>query len=283
MIERIRDPADPRLGPYTQLKDVALRRIVEPAQGLFMAESVEVIGRALDAGIGPRSVLLAEPAMASARPLLTRLGEDVPVYVGTYDLLRAITGFHLHRGVLAAMTRPALPRLEAVLGAASESGANGGRRIAVLEDIVDHTNVGAIIRAAAGLGVNGVLVTPQCADPLYRRAVRVSMGTVFQVPWTRIAPWPSGIVELREAGFTVAAMALTEDAIPLDEYARRGLPQRLALLLGTEGAGLGAPSIAAADAVIRIPMSGGVDSLNVAAAAAVAFWATRPGVERLFP
>jgi tRNA G18 (ribose-2'-O)-methylase SpoU len=145
-----------------------------------------------------------------------------------------------------------------------------------LEDIVDHTNVGAIIRAAAGLGATGVLVTPRCADPLYRRAVRVSMGTVFQVPWTRIDPWPGGIAQLRSAGFTVAAMALRPDAIPLDEFVKRGLPARLALLLGTEGTGLAAPSVNAADVVIRIPMSGGVDSLNVAAAAAVALWATRP-------
>jgi tRNA G18 (ribose-2'-O)-methylase SpoU len=301
---------DPRLRVYTQLKDVSLRRVQEPAQGLFMAESAEVIGRALDARIAPLSVLLADRCLPTMTSLLNRLAPSVPIYVGSYDLLRAVTGFHLHRGVLAAMKRPELPTLEEVLGPAptegrpagaeggagcggedpsgehgrGERGAVGGtasstvgerRRVVVLEDVVDHTNVGAIIRAAAGLGVDGVLVTPRCADPLYRRAVRVSMGTVFQVPWTRIAPWPGALERLREAGFTVAAMALADGAVPLDEYVARGLPSRLALLLGTEGPGLRAPSISQADVVLRIPMSGGVDSLNVAAAAAVAFWATR--------
>jgi tRNA G18 (ribose-2'-O)-methylase SpoU len=288
------DPADPRLRAYLHLKDVSLRRIAEPAEGLFMAESAEVIGRALDAGLRPLSLLLAEPAGPAMASLLARLDPSVPVYVGPFDLLRGVTGFHLHRGVLAAMARPALPALEQVLEQAShparraagwrppaggltrgEAPASDRVRVAVLEDIVDHTNVGAIFRAAAGLGVDGVLITPRCADPLYRRSVRVSMGTVFQIPWTRIAPWPQGIERLRAEGFTVAAMALDTAAVRLDQWVAAGLPPRLALMLGTEGAGLQAPSVAAADLVVRIPMSGGVDSLNVASAAAVAFWATR--------
>jgi tRNA G18 (ribose-2'-O)-methylase SpoU len=273
-VELVTSADDPRLADYTRLKDVALRRRLEPAQGLFMAESAEVIGRALDAGVRPRSVLLAEPVLPTMASLLDRLDPAVPVYAGPYDLLRSITGFHLHRGVLAAMARPALPSVAQVL-AKTPAARSGRRRLAVLEDIVDHTNVGAIVRAAAGLGVDGVLVTPRCADPLYRRSVRVSMGTVFQVPWTRIDPWPEGIDRLRRAGYTLAAMALTPDAVPLDEFTARGLPDRLALVLGTEGEGLRPPSLAAADLALRIPMSGGVDSLNVAAAAAVAFWATR--------
>jgi tRNA G18 (ribose-2'-O)-methylase SpoU len=181
-------------------------------------------------------------------------------------VLERLTGFHVHRGALASMHRPALPApLDLVRGA---------RRVAVLEDIVDHTNVGAVFRGCAAMGVDAVLVSPRCADPLYRRSVRVSMGTVFQVPWTRLEPWPGGLEQLRDAGFTVAALALDPAAVDLDEFARRR-PDRLALMLGTEGDGLSRRSVAAADVVVRIPMAGGVDSLNVAAAAAVAFWATR--------
>jgi tRNA G18 (ribose-2'-O)-methylase SpoU len=274
----VEDRYDPRLVEYFGLKDVALRRRAEPEQGLFMAESAHVITRALDAGITPRSLLLAAPTLPTMAPLTSRLDPGVPVYVGTYELLREITGFHVHRGVLAAMNRPEPRTVEQVLAAVGSTPADRPaiRRVAVLEDIVDHTNVGAIIRAAAGLGVGGVLVTPRCADPLYRRAVRVAMGTVFQIPWARIAPWPAGMDMLRQAGYTVAAMALDADAIDLDNYVAGGLPPKLAILLGTEGAGLSARSVGQADAIVRIPMLAGVDSLNVAAAAAVAFWATRP-------
>ena len=268
------DPADPRLTDYVSLTDVALRRRVEPERGLYIAESSTVLGRALDAGHEPRSVLCAPrwlpdvEAMLAARPG----GADVPVYVARTEVLEAITGFHVHRGALAAMQRPALAGVGELLGGVG--GRGPARRVAVLEDIVDHTNVGAIMRSAAALGVDAVLVTPRCADPLYRRAVRVSMGTVFQVPWTRIDPWPGGVEVLHGLGFTVAALALAGDAITLDELAADP-PERLALVLGAEGDGLKPATVAAADLVVRIPMAGGVDSLNVAAASAVAFWATR--------
>jgi tRNA G18 (ribose-2'-O)-methylase SpoU len=260
--------ADERLGDYVSLTDVALRSRHEPAAGLYIAESSTVLGRALEAGHRPRSVLLAPRWLPDVQAMLAAapVSGDVPVYVAEEPVLEAITGFHVHRGALAAMHRPALPALADVLA--------GARRVAVLEDIVDHTNVGAAFRSAAALGVDAVLVTPRCADPLYRRSVRVSMGTVFQVPWTRIDPWPAGVNELRAAGFVVAALALSDESISLDELVADP-PERLALVLGAEGDGLTARTIASADVVVRIPMAGGVDSLNVAAAAAVAFWATR--------
>lgn len=276
----VSDPDDARLADYLRLTDVALRSKSEPEKGLYIAESSQVLARALAAGHRPRSVLCAPRWLTDVEAMLAALPDDgaddgardVPVFVAERGVLEAITGFHVHRGALAAMHRPPLPALADVLA--------GARRVAVLEDIVDHTNVGAIMRSAAGLGVDAVLVTPRCADPLYRRAVRVSMGTVFQVPWTRIDPWPSrpgepgGIADLRAAGFTVAALALADDAVPLDAFAA-ALPERVALVLGTEGDGLAPATVAGADVVVRIPMAGGVDSLNVAAASAVAFWATR--------
>lgn len=264
---------DERLGDYTGLTDVALRRRREPAEGLYMAESSTVLARALEAGHHPRSVLLARRWLDDVLPLLARHAggwdgglASVPIYVAEEPVLEAITGFHLHRGALAAMHRPVLPALDDVLA--------GARRVAVLEDVVDHTNVGAVFRSAAALGVDAVLVTPRCADPLYRRSVRVSMGTVFQVPWTRADPWPGALDLLRERGFTVAALALADGAVPLDALAAEA-PERLALLLGTEGDGLSRRAVAASDVVVTIPMAGGVDSLNVAAASAVAFWALR--------
>ncbi len=270
----IADPADDRLADYTSLTDVALRRRIEPERGLYMAESATVLGRALDAGHRPRSVLCAPRWLADVESMLTSVpgGADVPVYLAEPDVLEAITGFHVHRGALASMQRPLLPAVGDLL-AARPDGAPV-RRVAVLEDIVDHTNVGAIMRSAAALGIDAVLVTPRCADPLYRRAVRVSMGTVFQVPWTRIERWPGGVEVLRGLGFTVAALALADETITLDDLVADP-PERLALVLGAEGDGLKPATVAAADLVVRIPMSGGVDSLNVAAASAVAFWATR--------
>ena len=203
-------------------------------------------------------------------------GGPVPVLIAPEGLLESITGFHLHRGALAAMNRPVLADVDELL--ASACGGRGARRVAVLEDLVDHTNVGAAFRSAAALGVDAVLVTPRCADPLYRRSVRVSMGTVFQVPWTRISRWPAGD-ELHDAGFTVAALALSDDSVSLEDFAASpactAANSRVALVLGTEGDGLSRRTIAVADRVVRIPMAGGVDSLNVAAAAAVAFWALR--------
>ncbi len=264
----VADPADDRLADYVSLTDVALRSRHEPERGLYIAESSTVLGRALEAGHRPRSVLLAPRWLGDVEAMLAAAPADgsVPVYVADEPVLEAITGFHVHRGALAAMHRPALLPVADVLA--------GARRVAVLEDIVDHTNVGAAFRSAAALGVDAVLVTPRCADPLYRRSVRVSMGTVFQVPWTRIDPWPGGVGVLRDAGFVVAALALSDDAMTLDELVADP-PDRLALVLGAEGDGLKRATIAAADLVVRIPMAGGVDSLNVAAAAAVAFWATR--------
>ena len=276
MLIPITDPADERLGDYTRLTDVALRRSIEPGLGLYMAESSKVIRRALAAGHRPRSFLMAQRWLADLEPDLAASGAgpegDIPVFVAEEAVLEAITGFHLHRGALAAMHRPALAPVAEVLAAAR--GGAGTRRVVVIEDVVDHTNVGAIFRSAAALGVDAVLVTPRCADPLYRRSVRVSMGTVFQVPWTRIDPWPGGIEELRAAGFVTAALALSGTALTLDELAAAP-PERLALVLGAEGDGLTPATVGAADLVVRIPMAGGVDSLNVAAAAAVACWATR--------
>jgi tRNA G18 (ribose-2'-O)-methylase SpoU len=188
------------------------------------------------------------------------------VYVGDKQVLQEITGFHLHRGAIAAMHRPP-PRDPVDLVATA-------RRVVVLEDVVDHTNVGAVFRSAAALGMDAVLVTPRCADPLYRRSVRVSMGTVFQVPWARIDPWPRSVRALQDAGLTVASLALSDGAVSLDDLAVDP-PDRLALVLGTEGDGLAPGTVAASDVVVRIPMAGGVDSLNVAAASAVAFWALR--------
>ena len=261
----IESPADERVRDYVGLTDVALRRVLEPEQGLYLAESAKVIGRALGAGHRLRSVLLTPRWVTDLSDLVERaVAEGAPVYVMDPAAAQEMTGFHLHRGALAAMHRPVLPTVAEVLA--------GARRVAVLEDIVDHTNVGAMFRSAAALGVDAVLVTPRCADPLYRRSVRVSMGTVFQVPWTRIDPWPDGLSTLRELGFTVAAFALREDSMALDELAAAP-PERLALVLGTEGDGLSDRTIAGADLAVRIPMAGGVDSLNVAAASAVAFWA----------
>jgi tRNA G18 (ribose-2'-O)-methylase SpoU len=197
-------------------------------------------------------------------PVLEAL--DVPVFVGDPKLLNGLTGFNLHRGALASMHRPPLQNVGSLLRCA--------RRVVVLEDVVDHTNVGAIFRSVAGLGADAVLVTPRCADPLYRRSVRVSMGTVLQVPWTRLPDWPQGADELRSAGFHIAALALSDDAVTLDEFAAT-VPERVAIVLGTEGDGLSRAALTAADTIVTIPMLHGVDSLNVASASAVALYALR--------
>jgi tRNA G18 (ribose-2'-O)-methylase SpoU len=265
LITRISDLTDPALDDYSRLTDVALRRVSEPAGGLYIAESTKVITRAIAAGHRPRSVLLQEQWLPDIEPLLADF-PDVPVFVGDSPLLERLTGYHLHRGALAAMHRPELPDPRVLLAAAT--------RVVVLEDIVDHTNVGAIVRNCAALGADAILVTPRCADPLYRRSVRVSMGTIFQVPWTRIDPWPEGMSMLREHGFVTAALALSDTSISLGQLSA-DLPDRLALILGSEGDGLSRRTIADSDLVVRIPMKGGVDSLNVAAASAVALWATQ--------
>ena len=263
---------------------MALRRRLETRRGLYMAESSKVITRAVAAGHAPRSFLMAPRHLEEMRPVIASAagcagsddGGEVPVFVAPEEVLESITGFHLHRGALAAMNRPELAGVPELLAAAR--GGAGARRVAILEDLVDHTNVGAAFRSAAALGIDAVLVTPRCADPLYRRSVRVSMGTVFQVPWTRIERWPA-MDELHAQGFTVAALALSDTSVALDEFAASpactAADSRVAVVLGTEGDGLSHRTITAADEVVRIPMAGGVDSLNVAAAAAVAFWALR--------
>lgn len=260
----IDDPLDSRLRDYIGLTDVVLRRLSEPAGGLYIAESTKVISRALAAGHRPRSLLLQQKWLADFEPLLA--DDDIPVFLATPEVLEQITGFVMHRGALAAMQRPELPSPAELL--------HGARRVVVLEDIVDHTNVGAIFRAVAGLGADAVLVTPRCADPFYRRSVRVSMGTVLQVPWTRIPDWPAGAATLHDAGFTIAALALDDAAVTLDAFAADP-PERVALLLGTEGDGLSRGALDGSDVTITIPMARGVDSLNVAAASAVALWALR--------
>jgi len=264
---RITSASDPRLTDFVALTDVVLRRRTEPERGLYIAESEKVIRRALAAGHQPRAYLMAERWLTELADIVAEAeAGGIPVYVGAHDVIEELTGFHLHRGALASMQRPPLQAVETLIAEA--------RRIVVLEDVVDHTNVGAVIRSAAALGVDAVLVSPRCADPLYRRAIRVSMGTVFQVPWTRIDPWPGGLDLLHDLGFTVAAMALSDDSVALDEFAVNA-PDRLALVMGAEGDGLSQRTVAAADVTVRIPMGGGVDSLNVAAASAVAMWALR--------
>ena len=284
---------DERVAAYTNLTEIQLRNKLEPSKGLFIAESPKVIDRALAADREPISLLVEEPwieGMSGTFDVIDRRwGFDIPVYVASPDQLKKLTGYRLHRGALAAMKRWPLPSVEEVC--------RDARRIAVMEDIVDHTNVGALMRSAAALDVDAVLVTPSCGDPLYRRAARVSMGTVFQVPWTRIGGddrhyWPFvGMQELRDLGFTTVAMALEDDSISLDELVRRlnndetadDHIDRLALIFGTEGDGLSHHTISRADLTVKIPMSHGVDSLNVAASSAVAFYATRRVVAEAMP
>ena len=251
---------------YTDLTDVKLRSALEPQWGIYIAESSKVVRRALAAGHKPLSFLMSEKWADDLADVLAA-HPDVPAYVGSESQLESVTGFHLHRGALAVMARPAPVPLAELL--------QGARRVAILEDIVDHTNVGAIFRSAAALNVDVVLVTPRCADPLYRRSIRVSMGTVFQVPWARLESWPQDLQTLHELGFISAALALEEDSLSLDELAARR-DEKLALILGTEGHGLSRKTLAATNHTVMIPMSHGVDSLNVAAASAVAFWETRP-------
>lgn len=260
------DAADPRLTDYVALRDASLRRSLESDRGLFIAEGEKVIRRAVEAGHRPRSFLLAERWIAGLSDLLDR-HRDVPVYVVDADLAERVTGFHVHRGALASLHRAPGTPMAALLGLG---------RLVLAEDIVDHTNVGAIVRNVAGLGWDGVLLAPRAADPLYRRSVKVSMGTVFSLPWARVDDWATAIPTLQEAGFTVAALALTADAVALDEVVALGVPDRLVLAVGTEGAGLSPRWLSQVDLVVQIPMHRGVDSLNVAAATAVACWALGP-------
>ena len=275
---------DPRAEAYVSLTEMQLRNRLEPAKGVFIAESPKVIDRALAADREPLSLLVEEPWLEGMKDTFDfidgRWGADIPVYVASPEQLKRLTGYRLHRGALCAMRRWPLPSVAEICKSA--------RRVAVMENIVDHTNVGALMRSAAALDVDAVLVTPSCGDPLYRRAARVSMGTVFQIPWTRIGGddkhyWPfTGMQELRDLGFTTVAMALEDDSISLEELVRRlnndngekDHIDKLALIFGTEGDGLSHHTISRADLTVKIPMSHGVDSLNVAASSAVAFYST---------
>ena len=264
----IHDLAALELDVYARLTEAQLRSRRRPEDGVFIAESPKVIQCALNAGCVPVSLLMERRHIeGDAADIIARCG-DVPVYTAEREVLASLTGYTLTRGVLCAMRRPEQPTVEQVCAKA--------RRIAVVEGVVDPTNVGAIFRSAAALNMDAVLVDPTCCDPLHRRAVRVSMGTVFQIPWTRIgalaADWPErGMARLHELGFRTAAMALDERAVPVDDPALRRA-EKLAIVLGTEGDGLSKATIAACDDTVMIPMSHGVDSLNVAAASAVAFW-----------
>lgn len=268
----VTDPADPRLRDYTDLTDVALRRVREPAEGLFIAEGATVIRRAVAAGYPLRSVLASQRWADDLADLLAADGtggDRVPeVFVADPAVLEAVTGFRVHRGALAAMGRRPLPTVHDVLAAA--------RRVVVVEGVVNHTNVGAIFRSVAALGFDAVLLSPTCADPLYRRSVRVSMGSVFSVPYARFTAWPEGLDLVRAAGLTVVALTPDPAAVPLGDLSP-DQRARCALLLGTEGDGLAVPTQDGADVRARIPMSHGVDSLNVAAAAAVACYAVVHG------
>ena len=274
----ITDFEDPRLDVYARLNENQLLNRHEPEKGLFIAESPKVVERALDAGCRPVSMLLEEKHVeGQAKEVIRRCG-DIPVFTASFQVLTQLTGFHLTRGVLCAMLRPALPSLEEICA--------GKSRIVILEHIMNPTNVGAIFRSAAALGMDAVLLTHDCSDPLYRRAIRVSMGTVFQIPWTMFPSkgpetWPAGGMELlHRLGFQTVAMALREDSLSIEDP-RLQREEKLAIVLGSEGDGLAADTIASCDYTVRIPMSHGVDSLNVAAASAVAFWQLACGREEL--
>lgn len=270
-IIEISDLSLPELDVFVRLTEGQLKQKQNETRGIFIAESPKVIRRALDGGCRPLSLLMERKHITGdAAEIIARCG-DIPVYTADREVLTDLTGYQLHRGVLCAMARPELPSVEQVCA--------GARRIAVLEGVVDTTNIGAIFRSAAALGMDAVLVTPTCCDPLNRRAARVSMGTVFQVPWTRIgtqpADWPeAGLQQLRNLGFKTASMALREDSLSIDDP-RLAAEEKLAVILGTEGDGLADATIAQSDYTVRIPMFHEVDSLNVAAAGAVAFWELR--------
>ena len=265
---KIEDFSAPELDLYARLTGAQLRSRLEPEKAVFIAESPEVIRVAMAAGIEPISLLTDERLINSAvANIIDKMGEK-PVYIATREVLSSLTGFALTRGALAAMKRPVLPSVEDVL--------KNAKRVAVLEEVADSTNIGALFRSAAALNIDAVLITPTCCDPLCRRAVRVSMGTVFQVPWTQIGDvaqdWPEkGLALLSELGFKTVAMALTDESVSIDDEALMG-EEKLAIILGTEGTGLKAETIKGCDYTAKIPMSHGVDSLNVACAGAVAFW-----------
>jgi len=258
----ISNPADARLADYRDLRDVELRKHLEAEHGLFLAEGEKVVRRAVEAGMVPRSFLMAPRWLDGLADVLETT--DVPCYVVSEELAEQVTGFHVHRGALASLQRQPLPSLDAVLADA--------RSILVLEDLVDHTNVGAIFRSAAALGFDAVLLSPRCADPLYRRSIKVAMGAVFSTPWTRLEDWYDALPTLAARGFTTIALTLADDAMPI-ETAVAGL-DKVALVLGSEGHGLSPRWEQSADRRAIIPMRAGIDSLNVAAATAVACYVT---------
>jgi tRNA G18 (ribose-2'-O)-methylase SpoU len=266
----VSDASDPRLSDYVSLRDVQLRESLEAEHGFFIAEGEKVVRRAVAAGYEPRSFLMTRRWLDGLRDELDG-APDAPCYVVSDDVAEAVTGFHVHRGALAALRRRTLPSVNEVL--------DGASRIAVLEDIVDHTNVGAILRCAAALGVDGVLLSPRCADPLYRRSVKVAMGAVFSVPWTRLDDWYDAMPALVDQGFTTVGLTPDEDAEDLADLAAWSASAdpapRLAIVVGSEGPGLTPRWLASVQRRTRIDMAAGVDSLNVAAAAAIAFYATR--------
>ena len=268
-IIEITDFNDSALDVYVRLTGSQLRNKLEPEKGIFIAESPTVIEVAMNAGWVPVSFLTDERLIKSGavEDIISKLPENTPIYTASRELLTSLTGFELTRGALCAMLRPALPSVEELC--------KNARRIAVFEEITDSTNIGALFRSAAALNIDAVLVTPTCCDPLCRRAVRVSMGTVFQVPWTRIgeskADWPKKMQDLKELGFKTLAMALRNDTIDIDDE-KLHKEEKLAIILGTEGTGLTPKTIDDCDYTVKIPMSHGVDSLNVGAAGAIAFW-----------
>ena len=260
----LHDFSAPELDVYARLTEAQLLNRHNLKEGLFIAESPKVISRALDAGCEPVSILVETAHIRSESLEVIRRCGDIPVFTAPFDVLTQLTGYQLTRGMLCAMRRPPLPTAEDICRTA--------RRVAVLEDVMNPTNLGAIFRSAAALGMDGVLLTPACSNPLYRRSCRVSMGTVFQVPWTYLDPnWPE---TLKNMGFSTCAMALRDDSYSIDDPALRAV-EKLAVVLGTEGDGLANSTIAACDYTVKIPMAHGVDSLNVAAASAVAFWELR--------
>ena len=270
-IIEITDISAPELDVYARLTETQLRNRLEPEKGIFIAESPKVIRRALDAGCKPLSLLMERKHIdGQGAEIIARCG-DIPLYTADREILESLTGYTMTRGILCAMSRPKLPALEEVL--------KDAKRVAVLEGIVDSTNIGAIFRSAAAMHIDVVLLTPTCCDPLCRRAVRVSMGTVFQIPWTRIGDnkeqWPQpGVQWLHDLGFKTAAMALSDEAVTIEDENLMA-EEKLAIILGTEGDGLSDQTIAQCDYTVCIPMSHDVDSLNVAAASAVAFWQLR--------
>ena len=262
----VNDPADPRLHDYLGLTDPARRRARETGSGVFLAEGRLVVERLLSSGLTVRSVLVTEDRLAALAPSLSGLGRDVPVLTVGRDLARQVTGYDVHRGILAAAERPDPMGLDSLL--------DGATTLVALEDLTDQENIGSVFRSAAGLGADGVLLSPGCGDPLYRRAVRVSMGAVLTMPFCRVGPWPQGLERLEKAGFAVVGMTPDPAAEKLEDLAE-ACPRRVALILGSEGPGLSDATLAACSRRVRIDMAPGADSLNVATAAAIALYALR--------